>query len=226
MDSESSTCNSDENRDYEESGGSSSPMVRGRGTRASGRPSRRRGPGRGVRGRGRGRGQYRAPAPTSAELARQEQEERRRSLEFPSIIFDINDAPGMGGHHPPPGSVAPDWCSCGNCRDMPTEVERRCCRHTPELCTTLMPDFRVIVLHEAVLAVARLYRQDVLAIPNDDDYNRGNRHAAYRQFVLWQHGRLGAGVRAVIPSCCVWAIRDKYPDQYGQYVGFVPSRLE
>lgn len=57
-------------------------------------------------------------------------------------------------------------------------------------------------------AVAQIYRQDVLALPQEEDYNKGKWHAAYHQFVLWHHGRLGVGVRRVIPSCCVWAIRD------------------
>jgi hypothetical protein len=51
-------------------------------------------------------------------------------------------------------------------------------------------DFKVLILNEAVLALARLYRRDVLAQPEDEGRNKVNRHTAYRQFVLWHHWRL------------------------------------
>lgn len=75
----------------------------------------------------------------------------------------------------------------------------------------------LLVLDKIVLHVAQMYRQDILAPPQDEDFNKGKRYAAYRQFILRHHGHCGVDVRRLVPSCCVWAIRDKYPDQFGQY---------
>ncbi|XP_060084834.1 P2X purinoceptor 7-like [Ylistrum balloti] len=108
---------------------------------------------------------------------------------------------------------------------MPTEAERVCCGKSRERCVSILPDFNVLVLDEAVLALARLYRNDVLVLNEEVDLMKANRHQGYRQFILWQHGWLGTGNRRVIPGCCVWRIRDGYPDPFGQYKGFVPGRL-
>ena len=92
----------------------------------------------------------------------------------------------------------------------------------------------MVVLDSAVLAIARNFRNDVYTLPQEEeeeeeeeeaDENKAMRHAAYRQFVLWQFGKLGTGDRSVIPSCCIWKIRDKYRDPFDQYTGFHPSRI-
>jgi len=83
-------------------------------------------------------------------------------------------------------------------------------------------DFQVLLLDEAVLALTRLLRRDILVYDEDLDHMAATRHTAY---ILWTFGHLGAGDRRVIPSCCVWKIRDKFPDTFGQYTGYKPSRL-
>lgn len=227
-------------------------VVRGQG--GSGQRRVRRA-GRMTRGRGliarrsRGRG-GRDQTPNRAEIAATARVERSTELKerinnlpeesvrellfdvtkkYPALVFDVLEAGSrtrvQQGYHPSPDQGGPNWCSCRNCREMPTEAERLCCGQLPENCFSRIRDFDLVVLDELILHVARTYRQDVLAVPNDNDWNRGNRHTAYRQYILWQHGRLGAGNRRVIPSCCVWRIRDTFPDPFGQYSGFVHGRL-
>ncbi|XP_056003541.1 P2X purinoceptor 7-like [Ostrea edulis] len=141
----------------------------------------------------------------------------------PGLVHDIIHPPTQQeGYHPQPGGTCPNWCVCGKYREMPTDREKVCCGK--EQCITLLPDFSVLILDEAVLAPARLYRRDILVF-NEVDERKGNRHQAYRQYILWTYGRLGAGDRRVIPSFAVWSIRDKFPDPFGQYTGFVPRRI-
>ena len=73
------------------------------------------------------------------------------------------------------------------------------------------------------MEIAIRYRNDVLTQPQDNDYNRRHLYAAYRQYILWVNGQLGAGNRRVIP--CVWRIREKYSDMSGHYVGFLGGKL-
>ena len=59
----------------------------------------------------------------------------------------------------------------------------------------------------------------------DEDYNKPLRHAAYREFTLWKYQYLGTKNRRVIPSCCVWKIRDKFASLDGNYTGLRANRL-
>ena len=114
-------------------------------------------------------------------------------------------------------SNQPGWCICGRCRPMPLPAENLCCRKRQ--CVSTLEFFRSAVLDMNVLSIAIVNRSDVFA--DDPDYSpSGYRKAAYCQWVLWNHGYLGRANRRVIPSCVVWAVRNKYPAPDGQYLGF------
>lgn len=134
-------------------------------------------------------------------------------------------------HHTPISSTRTgntNWCSCGNCRIMETDEESLCCREAGEvpeeyfeneLCITENENFRAVCIHGEVLKTTlrmlNNLRGDAINISN-----RSMRYAGYRQYTMWVHNRLGKGVRKVIPSCSIWAIRDAYPE-IGN-LGYVP----
>lgn len=145
----------------------------------------------------------------------------------PGILFDV-----LGHSAPPRRSAAtenqPTWCRCAHCREMPTDVEKKCCLHTPENCISTVPHFEAYIIQTGVLRLARRLWNEFRAVYDEPDLgedNRQFRHAAYRQYVAWRHGSLGAGRRVVIPSCVVWRIRDTFPDPTETYTGFIPRRL-
>uniref|UniRef100_A0A8C5H0J8 P2X purinoreceptor 7 intracellular domain-containing protein n=1 Tax=Gouania willdenowi TaxID=441366 RepID=A0A8C5H0J8_GOUWI len=117
---------------------------------------------------------------------------------------------------PAPGTQVSNqlsWCVCNNCRDMPTDVECKCCGQQPEACISILPHMAAYILQEGHLRLAR-------------ESSKQLRHAAYRQYVMWQYGALGRGNRVVIPSCVVWRIRDCFPDLLGHYTGYIPGRVQ
>ena len=107
---------------------------------------------------------------------------------------------------------------------MPTQEENKCCTRTERPCISTTPLLQQLVIDPNVLDIAMRYREDMMVLGNGRN-NENFRHAAYRQYVLWQHGRLGRGNRRVVPSCCVVAIRNRYPSPNGVYTGYRPARL-
>ena len=47
----------------------------------------------------------------------------------PSLVFHVLEPAARQpvGYHPPEGGNSPDWCVCGRCREMPTDMEKVCC---------------------------------------------------------------------------------------------------
>ena len=111
----------------------------------------------------------------------------------------------------------PEWCVCGNCRNMPLEVEKVCCRK--KHCDTKKTRFLKLCLDPDYLELSIKSSAD---IRNDRQNNstRSFRKAAYRHYILDKHGYLGKGRRKVAPSCVVWEIRERYPSSTGIYMGF------
>ena len=151
----------------------------------------------------------------------------------PSLIFDLLAAyiphPTSDPQQPGPSDPQqPAWCICTKCKEMHTDIERKCCGQLLDSCVSMLPHMDAYIMQGGVLRLARRIWNDVRAVgdrPASGEDNKQFRFAAYRQFVVWQYGALARGHRVVIPSCCVWRIRDKYPDPLGQYVGFLTRRL-
>ncbi|XP_029932331.1 uncharacterized protein LOC115376709 [Myripristis murdjan] len=144
----------------------------------------------------------------------------------PGLVFDAlamhrrrRGAPAAAA-----GVPGAPWCVCGNCREMPTELERKCCGQEAALCLSTLPSFSLYCLDAGFLRIHRNYREGVARAggaegggahePGED--NRAFRYMAYRTFSLWQHGAAGRRKR-LLPSCCLWRIRDQWPDADDQY---------
>ena len=89
-----------------------------------------------------------------------------------------------------------------NCMDNLTE--NVCCRR--HVCVSTVDQFETIVLDKDVLGMAIMNQSHVFA--DDPSYTPASfRMAAYRQWIMWQHGYLGRANQKVVPSCVVWTVR-------------------
>ena len=65
--------------------------------------------------------------------------EKDVSYQPPLIMSPLEKGDEGAGHHPSCNIQAPEWCKCGQCREMPTEVEIKCCGYVPKNCLSKEP---------------------------------------------------------------------------------------
>lgn len=84
-------------------------------------------------------------------------------------------------------------CTCNNCREMSTDLERKCCGQQPERCISRTATFELLCLNPSVLRLVRDTHNDILALEDSAEPGTDNwesRYAAYRQYVVWQYGAI------------------------------------
>ncbi len=118
----------------------------------------------------------------------------------------------------------PHWCACGICRPMPKEEENVCCEIKWK--NHEHPLFQNRVLTEHNLELAMQSNADFSNYPFDPANNACWRYTVYRQYTLWVWGKFRRRNRKVIPSCIVWKIRDRFPDQRENYTGFMDAEYQ
>lgn len=133
---------------------------------------------------------------------------------------------------------------------MATTTENVCCRKRQPIgdCVLLDDDMATVVLNHHVVKTAVSAARDQYADDIHQNYdNNRMRFQAYNQYVMATAGHTGSGNRIVIPSCVVSvnfkscacfllynmilllqiiAVRNKWPDANGQYVGFRKSQKQ
>lgn len=124
-----------------------------------------------------------------------------------------------------------EWCKCGHCSIMPTNLESICCLEI-ENCEPYIQGTQCITFHEFFSIFCT--REDTVNLcfrmlgefkkpPPKKEEKRLCRKTAYRAFTAWVHGYLGIGNRRPIPSCVVKKVRSAFPEESGEYLGFIPS---
>ncbi|TRZ02198.1 hypothetical protein DNTS_030429 [Danionella cerebrum] len=108
----------------------------------------------------------------------------------------------------PSQGVSPAWCQCGCCRHDETLQEELCCRLKSGRCITSSPLFQTLVVNRSVLETTLMYVDPLVELHEGVQLQ----HGAYAQFIRWRFGEnIPREAVPVLPSCCVWRIREEYP---------------
>ncbi|XP_062574696.1 uncharacterized protein LOC134236500 [Saccostrea cucullata] len=131
--------------------------------------------------------------------------------------FIIGQQHGSGQVSGSSNSSVP-WCSCGGCQIYEDPRMNICCRQSS--CVTSKPDFRNLCLRHDVLEIANILNWSFQTNQDPSFCMSKFRNQAYRNFILWQHGRLGAGRRIPVPACVTHTVRLRFPQSNRQYTGY------
>ncbi|XP_057201426.1 uncharacterized protein LOC130561239, partial [Triplophysa rosa] len=116
---------------------------------------------------------------TPANRSQQNPNQHSSSLLQMTTLEEPREPIHQDEHGAPPFAEIPGlpWCACGNCREMPTDLERKCCGKEPAHCVSLLPDFSRYCLDEGIIHSQDMTEFGHIREPGDD--NRENRYGAY-----------------------------------------------
>lgn len=80
----------------------------------------------------------------------------------PGLILDVLQPNAHREDQPLQG--VPRWCFCTNCREMPSDVENKCCGMTEATCISKLPHMSLYILDEHVLRLSRRLRNYIYAL--------------------------------------------------------------
>ena len=93
---------------------------------------------------------------------------RRQPAEYADVV--IGELTGASEPQPvsdpEPIPNVPEWCKCGHCVHMPTQLENKCCTQAIRPCISRTNLFAQLVLDGNVLELPMRYQEDVLVLNN------------------------------------------------------------
>ena len=132
------------------------------------------------------------------------------------------------------GKLNTDWCTCGNCKIMNTDLGSYCCRESDlvnntiieaeSMCVTEAVIFKTVIGNKDVLELSAYGASSKWTLKKNADGSlkmESLRYQAYRSFLnICALRGLGKSRRCAMPACVVLKIRELYPADSGLYKEF------